>query len=124
MEGEKKNAVSVYSLYRKSTLGICLQDSLDELQEKNHIGADLAQKVLEQFDKVPTSPLDCPHSHAAATPPPLKALSGFAPPQNSLQSPFLWGGAGLDFFSLISTRSDLSADLRAHSLLIPGALSP
>jgi hypothetical protein len=52
MEGEKKNAVSVYSLYRKSTLGICLQDALDDLQERNHIGADLAQKVLEQFDKV------------------------------------------------------------------------
>ncbi|ELR16311.1 transcription initiation factor iia, gamma subunit, helical domain containing protein [Acanthamoeba castellanii str. Neff] len=51
MEVEKKNAVSVYSLYRKSTLGICLQDALDDLQERNHIGADLAQKVLEQFDK-------------------------------------------------------------------------
>lgn len=60
MEVEKKNAVSVYSLYRKSTLGICLQDALDDLQERNHIGADLAQKVLEQFDKV--LPL-LPHLH-------------------------------------------------------------
>jgi len=64
MEGEKKNAVSVYSLYRKSTLGICLQDALDDLQERNHIGADLAQKVLEQFDKVlpPSASLASPQA--------------------------------------------------------------
>ncbi len=49
-EAAKKN-VSVYSLYRKSTLGICLTDAVDEFVEKRHITPELAQKMLEQFDK-------------------------------------------------------------------------
>ena len=39
-----------YQLYRNTTLGISLQDSLDELISSQQITPDLALKVLKQFD--------------------------------------------------------------------------
>lgn len=40
-----------YQLYRNTTLGHTLQESLDELIQYNQIPTGLANKVLLQFDK-------------------------------------------------------------------------
>lgn len=40
-----------YQLYRNTTLGHTLQESLDELIQMGHISPQLALKVLLQFDK-------------------------------------------------------------------------
>ena len=40
-----------YQLYRSTTLGTTLQDSLDELISAQQISPDLALKVLQQFDR-------------------------------------------------------------------------
>ena len=40
-----------YELYRNTTLGMCLQDSLDEMIGTQQISPQLALKVLKQFDK-------------------------------------------------------------------------
>eukprot|EP00124_Ichthyophonus_hoferi_P005265 Ihof_evm2s719 gene=Ihof_evmTU2s719 len=40
-----------YALYRKTTLGQSLSDSLDELIQNQQINPQLAMKVLLQFDK-------------------------------------------------------------------------
>ncbi|KAJ2747966.1 Transcription initiation factor IIA subunit 2 [Coemansia sp. BCRC 34301] len=42
---------SFYELYRSSTLGTALTDSLDELIQAGHITPQLAIQVLEQYDK-------------------------------------------------------------------------
>jgi len=39
-----------YELYRKSTLGVCLSDCLEELIKNNTITSELALKILKQFD--------------------------------------------------------------------------
>lgn len=44
------------SIYRKTTLGDCLTDTLEELKNNNVLSEELAEKVLAQFDKV-RSPL-------------------------------------------------------------------
>ena len=43
-------SIMSYQLYRNTTLGITLQDSLDELISSQQITPDLALKVLKQFD--------------------------------------------------------------------------
>uniref|UniRef100_T1J055 Transcription initiation factor IIA subunit 2 n=1 Tax=Strigamia maritima TaxID=126957 RepID=T1J055_STRMM len=40
-----------YQLYRNTTLGNTLQETLDEFIQSGHISAQLAIKVLLQFDK-------------------------------------------------------------------------
>ena len=40
-----------YELYRRSTLGECLTDSLDELIRGGQITPQLAMKTLLQFDR-------------------------------------------------------------------------
>lgn len=40
-----------YELYRRSTLGLVLTDSLDELIQSQQLTPPLAMKVLSQFDK-------------------------------------------------------------------------
>ena len=40
-----------YQLYRNTTLGNTLQESLDELMSYNQINANVAMKVLMQYDK-------------------------------------------------------------------------
>ncbi|KAJ3056560.1 Transcription initiation factor IIA small chain (TFIIA 13.5 kDa subunit) [Rhizophlyctis rosea] len=39
-----------YELYRRSSLGMALTDTLDELISDSHIDPQLAMKVLSQFD--------------------------------------------------------------------------
>ncbi|KAI9101226.1 transcription initiation factor IIA, gamma subunit, helical domain-containing protein [Phlyctochytrium arcticum] len=39
-----------YELYRRSSLGIALTDTLDELITESHIDPQVAMKVLSQFD--------------------------------------------------------------------------
>lgn len=43
------------SIYRKTTLGDCLTDTLEELKNNNVLSEELAEKVLAQFDKVRSS---------------------------------------------------------------------
>ncbi|KAL1921767.1 uncharacterized protein VTP21DRAFT_10409 [Calcarisporiella thermophila] len=40
-----------YLHYRRSTLGVALIDSLDELVASGHINPQLAKRVVDQFDK-------------------------------------------------------------------------
>ncbi|KAJ3036090.1 Transcription initiation factor IIA small chain (TFIIA 13.5 kDa subunit) [Rhizophlyctis rosea] len=42
--------MALYELYRKSSLGTALTDTLDELISDSHIDPQLAMKVLSQFD--------------------------------------------------------------------------
>jgi len=42
--------MSSYQLYRNTTLGTTLQDSLDELLQTQQISPSIKNKVLEQFD--------------------------------------------------------------------------
>jgi len=44
--------MSAYQLYRNTTLGSTLQETLDEFIQFQQIPADVAMKVLLQFDKV------------------------------------------------------------------------
>jgi len=46
-----------YAHYRKSTLGVTLVDSLDEVVKNGQVSPDLAKKVLYQFDKSITDAL-------------------------------------------------------------------
>jgi transcription initiation factor TFIIA small subunit len=39
-----------YELYRRSTLGICLTDTLDDLIQEGMLDPQTAMKVLSQFD--------------------------------------------------------------------------
>jgi transcription initiation factor TFIIA small subunit len=50
-ESSAPHKINQYALYRKTTLGNCLTDALDELTQRNAISPELATKVLEQFDK-------------------------------------------------------------------------
>ena len=51
---EKKD---YYELYRRSTLGVTLLDSLDELITARRIEPQLAMKILSNFDKCMTEVL-------------------------------------------------------------------
>ncbi|CAD5122696.1 DgyrCDS11106 [Dimorphilus gyrociliatus] len=46
-----------YQMYRKTTLGNTLQESLDDLITMNQITPNLALKVLQQFDRAINSAL-------------------------------------------------------------------
>ncbi|KAI8583898.1 hypothetical protein K450DRAFT_220489 [Umbelopsis ramanniana AG] len=46
-----------YELYRRSSTGMALTDSLDELIQSGHINPQLAMKVLVTFDKSITEAL-------------------------------------------------------------------
>ncbi|KAK4705008.1 transcription initiation factor TFIIA small subunit, partial [Phenoliferia sp. Uapishka_3] len=48
---EAKPAQPFYQIYRGSSLGKALFESLDELIQSGHINPQLAVKVLTQFDK-------------------------------------------------------------------------
>lgn len=47
MSGGNKN----YELYRKSTLGVCLAEALDELVKQNTLPPELSYRILLQFDR-------------------------------------------------------------------------
>ncbi len=40
-----------YQFYRKTTLGNCLSDALDELYQNNYINSAIVTEVLNQFDR-------------------------------------------------------------------------
>lgn len=50
--------MSSYQLYRNTTLGIALQDALDEQIKTRQVTPPLALKVLQQFDKSMTQSLN------------------------------------------------------------------
>lgn len=50
--------MSSYQLYRNTTLGISLQDALDEQIGTQQVTPSLALKVLQQFDKSMTQSLN------------------------------------------------------------------
>ena len=50
--------MSSYQLYRNTTLGIALQDALDEQIGTQQLSPSLALKVLQQFDKSMTQSLN------------------------------------------------------------------
>ena len=48
----KSSNEDAFELYRKSTLGICLTEALDELIQSEALPPELAMKVLGHFDRV------------------------------------------------------------------------
>ncbi|OAD78526.1 hypothetical protein PHYBLDRAFT_154403 [Phycomyces blakesleeanus NRRL 1555(-)] len=47
----RQNTAKYYELYRRSSIGMALTDSLDELIQSGHINPQLAMRVLTTFDK-------------------------------------------------------------------------
>ncbi|KAH8926591.1 transcription initiation factor IIA, gamma subunit [Atractiella rhizophila] len=56
-----------YELYRRSTIGVALMDSLDELIQSGHINPQLALKVLHQFDRAAAAALSTNQTKSKAT---------------------------------------------------------
>ncbi|TKW37003.1 hypothetical protein SEVIR_1G018900v4 [Setaria viridis] len=50
--------MATFELYRRSTIGTCLTDTLDELVSSGAVSPELAIQVLVQFDKSMTDALD------------------------------------------------------------------
>jgi hypothetical protein len=49
--------MATFELYRRSTIGMCLTETLDEMVSSGTLSPELAIQVLVQFDKVKrTSP--------------------------------------------------------------------
>ncbi|KAI5309133.1 Transcription initiation factor IIA small chain (TFIIA 13.5 kDa subunit), partial [Ascosphaera atra] len=46
-----------YELYRGSSIGLCLTDTLDDLINEGRIEPQLAMKILSTFDRVITETL-------------------------------------------------------------------
>lgn len=44
--------MATFELYRRSTIGQCLTDTLDDLVQNGTLSPDHAIKILVQFDKV------------------------------------------------------------------------
>ena len=44
--------MATFELYRSSTIGICLSQTLDEMVSKQILSPDLAIRVIVEFDKV------------------------------------------------------------------------
>jgi len=44
--------MATFELYRRSTIGTCLTETLDELVSSGAVSPELAIQVLVQFDKV------------------------------------------------------------------------
>ena len=44
-------SIMAYELYRHTTLGMCLQDALDEMISSQQVSPTLALQVLKQFDR-------------------------------------------------------------------------
>lgn len=45
--------MATFELYRRSTIGMCLTETLDEMVSNGILSPELAIQVLVQFDKVP-----------------------------------------------------------------------
>lgn len=50
--------MATFELYRRSTIGMCLTETLDEMVQSGTLSPDLAIQVLTQFDKVLILSLD------------------------------------------------------------------
>lgn len=46
--------MATFELYRRSTIGMCLTETLDEMVQSGTLSPELAIQVLVQFDKVLT----------------------------------------------------------------------
>lgn len=44
--------MATFELYRRSTIGMCLTETLDEMVQNGTLSPELAIQVLVQFDKV------------------------------------------------------------------------
>jgi transcription initiation factor TFIIA small subunit len=44
--------MATFELYRRSTIGMCLTETLDEMVSSGTLSPELAIQVLVQFDKV------------------------------------------------------------------------
>jgi len=44
--------MATFELYRRSTIGMCLTETLDEMVQSGTLSPELAIQVLVQFDKV------------------------------------------------------------------------
>ncbi|GMH12110.1 hypothetical protein Nepgr_013951 [Nepenthes gracilis] len=51
-------AMATFELYRRSTIGMCLTETLDEMVQSGTLSPELAIQVLVQFDKSMTEALD------------------------------------------------------------------
>ncbi|GMH12111.1 hypothetical protein Nepgr_013952 [Nepenthes gracilis] len=51
-------AMATFELYRRSTIGMCLTETLNEMVESGTLSPELAIQVLVQFDKSMTEALD------------------------------------------------------------------
>ncbi|KAL8223157.1 hypothetical protein R6Q57_020556 [Mikania cordata] len=50
--------MATFELYRRSTIGMCLTETLDEMVSSGILGPELAIQVLVQFDKSMAEALD------------------------------------------------------------------
>ncbi|KAL5559934.1 hypothetical protein UlMin_036145 [Ulmus minor] len=50
--------MATFELYRRSTIGMCLTETLDEMVQSGTLSPDLAIQVLVQFDKSMTEALE------------------------------------------------------------------
>lgn len=48
--------MATFELYRRSTIGMCLTETLDEMVSSGTLSPELAIQVLVQFDKVKRTP--------------------------------------------------------------------
>jgi transcription initiation factor TFIIA small subunit len=46
-----KMSIHPYSIYRKSSIGLCLEDAVDELVESGKLPPALQKDIMAQFDK-------------------------------------------------------------------------
>ncbi|CAD6273353.1 unnamed protein product [Miscanthus lutarioriparius] len=51
-------AMATFELYRRSTIGMCLTETLDEMVSNGTLSPELAIQVLIQFDKSMTDALE------------------------------------------------------------------
>ncbi|KAF2583734.1 hypothetical protein F2Q70_00035019, partial [Brassica cretica] len=55
---EKVEIMATFELYRRSTIGMCLTETLDEMVQSGTLSPELAIQVLVQFDKSMTEALE------------------------------------------------------------------
>ncbi|KAG8066904.1 hypothetical protein GUJ93_ZPchr0005g16020 [Zizania palustris] len=54
----RRSAMATFELYRRSTIGMCLTETLDEMVSSGTLSPELAIQVLVQFDKSMTEALE------------------------------------------------------------------
>ncbi|KAD1105207.1 hypothetical protein E3N88_43298 [Mikania micrantha] len=54
----QRSFMATFELYRRSTIGMCLTETLDEMVSSGILGPELAIQVLVQFDKSMAEALD------------------------------------------------------------------